>query len=93
VIHLPDLAVADSPHPVGGGRETSRENVMQGTVKWYDPIKGYGFIELEHGKDIFVHASAVQRSGLVTLMVGQKLEFEVATSRGKPCAEKLVVTR
>jgi CspA family cold shock protein len=49
-----------------------------GTVKWFNPTKGYGFIAPDTGgKDIFVHISAVQKAGLRTLNEGQKLGFDV----------------
>ncbi len=49
-----------------------------GTVKWFNPTKGYGFIAPDTGgKDVFVHISAVQKAGLRTLNEGQKLDFEV----------------
>jgi len=50
-----------------------------GTVKWFNPTKGYGFIQPQGGgKDVFVHISAVERAGLSTLNEGQSVEFEVA---------------
>jgi len=50
----------------------------QGTVKWFNPTKGYGFIAPDTGgKDIFVHISAVQKAGMRTLNEGQKLAFEI----------------
>jgi CspA family cold shock protein len=50
----------------------------QGTVKWFNPTKGYGFIAPDHGgKDIFVHISAVQKAGLRSLNEGEKLGFEI----------------
>ncbi len=63
-----------------------------GTVKWFNPTKGYGFIEPEDGgKDVFVHISAVERAGLSTLREGQKIDFEVvAGQNGKSSAENLV---
>ena len=62
-----------------------------GTVKWFNPTKGYGFIQPQGGgKDVFVHISAVQRAGLNTLNEGQHLEFELVTGRnGKSSAENL----
>jgi len=63
-----------------------------GTVKWFNPTKGFGFIEPEEGgKDAFVHISAVQRAGLQTLREGQKVEFElVPGEQGRSSAENLV---
>ena len=59
-----------------------------GTVKWFNPAKGYGFIKPEDGsKDVFVHISAVERAGLHTLNEGEKVSFEVTHERGKPAAE------
>lgn len=50
----------------------------QGTVKWFNPTKGYGFIAPETGgKDVFVHISAVQKAGLRSLSEGQRVSFEV----------------
>ncbi|MBT7941876.1 MAG: cold-shock protein [Alphaproteobacteria bacterium] len=65
-----------------------------GTVKWFNPTKGYGFIEPEDGsKDAFVHISAVEQAGLSTLNEGQKVEFELVPGQnGKASAENLVVS-
>ena len=64
-----------------------------GTVKWFNPAKGYGFIEPEDGsRDVFVHISAVERAGIATLNEGQKVSFEVVPGRdGKTSAENLVL--
>jgi CspA family cold shock protein len=65
----------------------------RGTVKWFDPVKGYGFITPEAGsKDAFVHISSVERAGLTALSEGQKIEFEmVADKRGRMAADNLRV--
>ncbi len=64
-----------------------------GTVKWFNPTKGFGFIEPEDGsKDAFVHISAVERSGLSGLNEGQKVNYELVSGRdGKMSAENLTV--
>ena len=63
-----------------------------GTVKWFNPTKGYGFIQPQAGgKDLFVHISAVERARLSTLNEGQVVEYEVVANRGKEAAEKLKV--
>ena len=64
-----------------------------GTVKWFNPAKGFGFIEPEDGgADAFVHISAVERAGLGTLNEGQKVSYELqAGQNGKSSAEDLKV--
>ncbi len=64
-----------------------------GTVKWFNPIKGYGFIQPSDGsRDAFVHISAVEAAGLTGLREGQKVEYELVPGRdGKSSAENLVV--
>ena len=58
--------------------------LARGTVKWFNPTKGYGFIQPQAGgKDVFVHISAVERAGLSTLNEGQHLEYELEENRGK----------
>jgi CspA family cold shock protein len=64
-----------------------------GTVKWFNPSKGFGFIEPEDGsKDAFVHISAVERAGLSSLSEGQKVSYELQPGQnGKSSAENLSV--
>ena len=64
-----------------------------GTVKWFNPVKGYGFIVPEDGsKDAFVHISAVERAGLSSLSEGQKVSYELQPGQnGKFSAENLSV--
>ena len=64
-----------------------------GTVKWFNPVKGYGFITPdEGGQDAFVHISAVERAGLSTLQEGQKVNFDLEAGRnGKSSAENLPI--
>ena len=74
LIHLPTLIL--------------KENKMaNGTVKWFNTAKGYGFIAPEDGsKDVFVHITALEKAGLRRLDDGQKVSFELATEKGKPSA-------
>ncbi|HMB78058.1 MAG TPA: cold-shock protein [Kiloniellaceae bacterium] len=67
--------------------------MAKGTVKWFNPVKGYGFIQPDDGsKDAFVHISAVERSGLSSLNEGQKVNFELVAGRdGKMAAENLTI--
>ena len=63
-----------------------------GVVKWFNPAKGFGFIQPDNGgKDVFVHISAVEKAGLSTLNEGTKVSFEVKENRGKMSAENLRV--
>jgi CspA family cold shock protein len=69
-----------------------RALMSTGTVKWFNPTKGYGFIQPQGGgQDVFVHISAVEKAGLSTLNEGQQVEFEVVSNRGKSSAENLKV--
>jgi CspA family cold shock protein len=71
-----------------------------GTVKWFNPTKGFGFIQPQGGgggggggKDVFVHISAVERAGLATLNEGQVVEFEVVDNRGRSSADNLKIAK
>ena len=67
--------------------------MQTGTVKWFDPVRGFGFIQPEAGdKDAFVHISAVERAGLRSLNEGQKVQYELQPGRnGKEAAENLQI--
>ena len=67
--------------------------MTKGTVKWFNPTKGFGFIASADGSgDAFVHISAVQRSGFDTLQEGQEVSFELVPGRdGKVSAENLQI--
>jgi cold shock protein len=61
-----------------------------GVVKWFNPTKGFGFIQPDQGgSDVFVHISALERAGLSTLNEGQRVSYELATNKGKTSAANL----
>jgi cold shock protein len=67
-------------------------DVATGNVKWFNPTKGYGFIQPDNGgKDVFVHISAVEKAGLSSLNEGDKVSYEIVQNRGKESAENLRV--
>ena len=71
---------------------TERRDMTQGTVKWFNGQKGFGFIQPDDGsKDVFVHISAVERAGMHGLNEGQKVSYDVVADRksGKSSAENL----
>lgn len=58
-----------------------------GTVKWFNPTKGYGFIAPDDGnKDVFIHITALEKAGIAHLKDGQKISYEIATNKGKTSA-------
>ena len=65
-------------------------STTQGTVKWFNEAKGYGFISQEGGPDVFAHFSAIQGDGFKTLKEGQKVEFTVSQGQKGPQAENIV---
>jgi CspA family cold shock protein len=66
--------------------------VATGTVKWFNPTKGFGFIQPDGGgKDVFVHISAVEKAGLGNLNEGAKVSYEIVSDRGKESAGNLRV--
>ena len=67
--------------------------MQKGTVKWFNPTKGHGFIRPSTGdRDVFVHISAVERAGLTAQNEGQTVEYELVTNRGKTSAENLKIS-
>jgi cold shock protein len=60
-----------------------------GTVKWFNDAKGYGFIEHEGGKDLFVHFSAIKMDGFKTLVQGEPVEFDLVDGPKGPAAENV----
>jgi CspA family cold shock protein len=93
IIPKPGLSADRSDATVYELTRWRRQTMQKGTVKWFNPTKGYGFIRPSAGdKDVFVHISAVERAGLSTLNEGQNVEYELVTNRGKTSAENLRVS-
>ena len=66
--------------------------MANGTVKWFNTNKGYGFIQPDNGdKDIFIHISAVEKAGLKTLLENQKVSFEINQDKGRSSAANIKV--
>lgn len=65
--------------------------MAQGTVKWFNNEKGYGFIAVDGGEDVFVHFSAIEMDGYKSLSDGQRVEFEITRSQKGPQAERVRV--
>lgn len=64
--------------------------MIQGTVKWFNSEKGYGFLQAETGEEVFVHFSAIQSEGFKTLDEGQQVEFEIIEGDRGPQAANVV---
>lgn len=65
-------------------------NMQNGKVKWFNNEKGFGFIEVEGGDDVFVHFSAIQGDGFKTLDEGQRVQFNIVQGNRGPQAENVV---
>lgn len=63
--------------------------MAQGTVKWFNESKGFGFIAREDGEDVFVHHTAIQGNGFKTLAEGDAVEFEIVEGQKGPAAENV----
>jgi CspA family cold shock protein len=63
---------------------------LKGTVKWFNAEKGYGFIQMDGGEDVFVHFSAIQGDGFKTLEEGQAVEFEITEGNRGPQAANVI---
>jgi len=64
--------------------------MVTGTVKWFNAEKGYGFISVEGGQDVFVHYSAIQQDGFRSLQEGQQVQFDVVDGKKGPQAANVV---
>ncbi|HIJ78683.1 MAG: cold-shock protein [Desulfobulbaceae bacterium] len=60
--------------------------MLEGTVKWFNETKGFGFIEQDNGKDVFVHYSAIEKDGFKTLQEGERVKFEIVDGPKGPAA-------
>jgi cold shock protein len=82
-------SVLDGGTPASSSTAQFREllGMAQGTVKWFNADKGYGFIAVDGGRDVFVHFSAIQTDGYRTLEEGQRVEFEITQSDRGPQAD------
>jgi cold shock protein len=75
----------------GGAAVAEKVKMAQGTVKWFNGDKGYGFIAVEGGPDVFVHFSAITGGGYRSLDEGQKVEFDITQGQKGPQAENVRV--
>src|SRR5207344_1544836 len=100
-LHPPARSVTGWPKAIvgtrtrrqGGAPPTAKKVKMaQGTVKWFNGDKGYGFIAVEGGQDVFVHFSAITGGGYRSLEEGQKVEFDITQGQKGPQAENVRVT-
>ena len=88
----PQASGERTPTAVGAPHPQQEVKMTQGTVKWFNGGKGYGFIAVEGGPDVFVHVSALAGGGDRSLEEGQKVEFDITQGQKGPQAENVRVT-
>jgi CspA family cold shock protein len=88
----PDQVASAAPAMAGRGMHNQEVKMAQGTVKWFNGDKGYGFIAVEGGPDVFVHFSAITGGGYRSLDEGQKVEFDITQGQKGPQAENVRIT-
>jgi cold shock protein len=88
----PKQVASAAPGAAGRVCTTKKVKMAQGTVKWFNGDKGYGFIAAEGGPDVFVHFSAITSDGYRGLEEGQKVEFDITQGQKGPQAENVRVT-
>ncbi len=82
------VAHGSTPVRCGSGKEEGVRS--KGTVKWFNDRKGFGFIRLENGEDVFVHYSALQGDGFKTLKEGESVEFDIVQGAKGPQAANVL---
>jgi cold shock protein len=88
----PKQVASAAPGVAGRVCTTKKVKMAQGTVKWFNGDKGYGFIAVEGGPDVFVHLSAITSDGYRNLEEGQKVEFDITQGQKWSQAENVRVT-
>jgi CspA family cold shock protein len=74
-----------------GPRSKELQEMAEGTVKWFDPAKGYGFIAKDEGGDVFVHYSAIKGQGYRSLDEGVRVRFEIVDGQKGPAADAVEI--
>jgi CspA family cold shock protein len=74
---------------VAAAKQLGSDGMAQGTVKWFNAEKGYGFIAVDEGPDVYVHYSQIQMEGFRALEDGQRVEFEISQGQKGPQADSV----